>query len=410
MNIIHTSDWHLGNRLLGHNRQEEFRQFLDWMLEQMKACKADVLLISGDIFDSANPSDAARKLYSDFLSRADETGCKQVIVTAGNHDSALQLEVTAPLLERYHCRLVSRLTHDTAADCLIPVTDREGKEQALICAVPYLSVRDVALPAEADDEEGRRTAYTRGIAQLFAEVGEAAAAWKAAHPGCPVIGMGHLAVSGIEKTDSTHDIIGTLSTVSADIFPAAFDYTALGHIHRPSAADSAHRYCGSPLAMGMDEGAYEHHILLLETQGTDCRVRPIPVPAFTQMAQCRCDSEAALHRCVAELLEQHALHRRPIWLELLYSGGDISMDAVHSYLAEKLPEEAGHLCSAMRDIRALPAAAAGSEAAPAAESLQHYTPQSLFERRLREYAAEHPELDADKQAAVRELFLSLLTD
>lgn len=409
MNIIHTSDWHLGNRLLGYSRQEEFRQFLEWLLGQMKEQRADVLLISGDVFDSANPGDAARKLYCDFLSRADETGCKQVIVTAGNHDSALQLEVTRPLLERYHCTVVTRLTHDTAASCLIPVTNAAGTEQALICAVPFLRVGDVALPAAAEDEEGRRTAYTRGIAQLYAEVGELAAAWKAEHPGCPVIGMGHLAVSGIEKTASTHDILGTLSTVNADIFPAAFDYTALGHIHRPSAADSRHRYCGSPLAMGMDEGAYQHNILFLQTLGADCSVREIPVPPFTQMVQCRCTCEADLHRCVAGLTEQHTLHHRPVWLEVLYAGGDMSMEAVRTYLAEQLPESDGHKTAAMKDITAAVHTSAAADAA-AAETLQHYTPQGLFERRLNEYVTEHPELDADKQAAVRALFLSLLSD
>lgn len=410
MRIIHTSDWHLGNRLLGHSRQEEFQQFLDWLLEQMKEQRADVLLVSGDIFDTATPGETARQQYCDFLSRADQTGCKYVILTAGNHDSALQLDATNPLLERYHCNLVTRLTHENVATCLIPVASRDGKEQALVCAVPYLHVRDVALPAALDDEEGRRTAYPRGIAQLYEEVGKLAAAWKQEHPGCPIIGMGHLAVNGIDKTASTHDIVGTLSTVSADIFPEVFDYTALGHIHRPSMADIRHRYCGSPLAMGMDEGTYQHNILLMETQGTDYSTIEIPVPAFTQMAQCRCASEKELHDCVQGLLEQYALHHRPIWLELTYAGADISMELVRTYLAEALPVDNGHHFYAVKDYGACAGLVCSNTGENADETLQDYSPKTLFERKFSEFLAEHPEIDTEQQEAVRELFLSLLPE
>lgn len=410
MRIIHTSDWHLGNRLLGHSRQDEFQQFLEWLLKQMKELQADALLVSGDIFDTANPPEAARQQYCDFLARADETGCRHIIITAGNHDSPPQLEATRPLLARYHCSLVTRLTHEDAQKCLIPVASRDGREQALVCAVPHLHVRDVALSAALEDEEGRRTAYTRGIARLYGQVGELAAEWKTGHPGRPVIGMGHLTVSGIEKTASTLDIVGTLSSVSADIFPAAFDYTALGHIHRPSQTDSRHRYCGSPLAMDMDEGAYRHNILLLETRGTECRATEIPVPAFTQMAQCRCNSQEELHACVQGLLEQHALHHHPVWLELTYAGADISIELVRSYLAEHLPADQGHQTFAAKDPSACTGLSRNSAGGGADETLQNYTPETLFERKLTEFIAEHPEIDDAKQQAVRELFRSLLPE
>lgn len=407
MKIIHTSDWHLGNRLLGHSRQAEFEQFLDWLLTQLKEQQADALLISGDIFDNGTPGENARKLYCDFLSRADASGCRHIIITAGNHDSVAQLEVASPLMERYHCRIVTHLRHDTAAECLIPLTDAEGRECALVCAVPYLRVGDVALPAAAEDEEGRRTSYTRGIAALYAAVGELAAAWKAAHPGCPVIGMGHLSVAGVQATASTHDIVGTLSTVGADIFPAAFDYTALGHIHKPSADRSAkHQYCGSPLPMGMDEGSYEHKLLVVETQGTDCRVSELPVPSFTQMVLCRCDSEAELHVCAAELAARSREGAAPLWLEFVYTGGDMALSAVRNYLETALPESAVPCRLVRKEPRLHPAAALAET--PAETTLQHYTPQNLFERRLAEYAAEHPELTEERQAELRRLFLSLL--
>lgn len=412
MKIIHTSDWHLGNRLLGCSRQQEFRRFLDWLLDRLREEQADALLLCGDVFDTGTPGENARALYCDFLSRADAAGCRHIIITAGNHDSVAQLAVTAPLLRRHHCHLVTRLTAETAADCLIPLTDAEGRECALVCAVPYLRVGDVALPADADDEEGRRTSYTRGIAATYAAVGRLAAEWKAAHPGCPVIGTGHLSVAGVIPTASTHDIVGTLSTVERDIFPAVFDYTALGHIHRPSAAGEGRQlYCGSPLPMNMDEGSYEHKLLVLETQGTDCRVRSIPVPVFTQIVQCRCGSEAELHTYAAEIEARCRREGTPLWLDFIYTGGDLPLSSVRRYLAEKLPESLVPQRLVHGDTRstARPVPAAAAAEAPT-DTLQDYTPELLFERRLAEYAAEHPELGEDKQEELRRLFRTLLPD
>lgn len=406
MKFFHTSDWHLGNRLLGHSRSEEFRQFLNWLLEQMESEKPDALLISGDIFDTATPSESARELYCDFLSRADATGCRRIIVTAGNHDSAAQLEVTGPLLARYHSTLVARLTSKTAEDCLIPVTDAEGREKALICAVPYLRVGEVSLPAPADDEAARKSSYTRGIAAVYEAVGACAAAWKEANPGCPVIGMGHLCVTGIDKTASTRDIIGTDSSVNADIFPDVFDYTALGHIHKPSGEpDTRHRYCGSPLAMGMDEGAYEHKLLILETEGTRCRTRELPVPRFTQMVQRRCHSEEEVRRTAAELRELVRTEGHPLWLDMAYAGATPSVHAIRTLLTELLPEEEVPVTHVHPGDSAAPGE---RQAEPPETTLDNYSPLTLFERRMAEFAAEHPDLTDDKQADMRELFRSIL--
>ena len=68
MKLIHTADWHLGNQMHDINRTEEYRHFFKWLKEKIIQEKAEVLVISGDVFDVANPSVEARKLYFDFLS------------------------------------------------------------------------------------------------------------------------------------------------------------------------------------------------------------------------------------------------------------------------------------------------------------------------------------------------------
>ena len=102
MKILATSDWHLGNLFHGNDRLPEHKHFLQWLLVQIAEQKPDALLVAGDIFDNGNPSAAAQTVYYEFLADATHL-CPnmQIIITAGNHDSASRLEAPRPLLARY---------------------------------------------------------------------------------------------------------------------------------------------------------------------------------------------------------------------------------------------------------------------------------------------------------------------
>lgn len=100
MKILHTADWHLGQTFFTYDRREEHEAFLEWLREQIKQVEADVLLIAGDVFDTPNPSAASQQLFYRFLRRiTEENRALQVVVIAGNHDSAARLEAPNPLLE-----------------------------------------------------------------------------------------------------------------------------------------------------------------------------------------------------------------------------------------------------------------------------------------------------------------------
>ena len=70
MKLIHTADWHLGNTFHGHDRADEHVHFLSWLLEVVRQQRPDALIISGDIFDTANPPARAEKQFFDFLIQA----------------------------------------------------------------------------------------------------------------------------------------------------------------------------------------------------------------------------------------------------------------------------------------------------------------------------------------------------
>ncbi len=414
MRILHSSDWHLGNRLMEQSRQAEFVAFLDWLLHTMKEQRVDALLVCGDVFDSTTPSDKARELYCNFLSRADATGCRAVIITAGNHDSVQQLRVAAPLLARHHAHVVPELRTDMAADCLIPLHDAAGREAALVAAVPFLRVADVARRASVDAAEARRRAYVDGVADCYAAVAGAVREWKAAAPeraALPVIAMGHLSVSGAKTTASTRPaVIGTVEAVGAEVFDPVFDYVALGHIHQPaSLAGGRVRYCGSPLPMGFDEAALPHELLLLDVSPGRCEVSPIPVPRFALYEEATAASRDEVEKLLARLkqaAEEGGNTPLPVWLKLTYSGGDQSLRELGAALASAADE--CHL-KCFRTLRAASAHTPAGQAGDELPSLREMEPGQLFERRLNEWEAglETP-LEAEERAILTELFTQIL--
>lgn len=336
MKVLHTSDWHLGNRLLEKNRTEEFSDFTNWILQQLEEQQIDVLLISGDLFDNATPGDSTLQIYHDFLSKADKTGCRYIIMTGGNHDGVAALEASAPLLKRHHAYIVSSLKHDNIERCLIELHNEDGSTAALVCAVPYLRQREVSLSSTADEI---KHAYTRGIEALYAAVATKAEEWKLAHPGLPVICMGHLTVGGAVVTPSTQKLIGTIEEVSRNIFPEVFDYVALGHIHKGYTMDNKRVcYCGSPLPMGIDE-TEDRHVLITEFNDGAVTVTKQTVPLFTLPVKSECNSLAELEALPAALQQQaQELGSKRICLQLVYGGTDANCDEVRATAAQLLKD------------------------------------------------------------------------
>lgn len=407
MKILHTSDWHLGNRMMNCSRTEEFSSFLLWLLNLMRKEKPDVLLISGDVFDTASPGDVSREMYCRFLSQADATGCRSVVITAGNHDGIAHLESARPLLKRHHCAVVTRLNAENAESCLIPITDDSHREIGLVCAVPFLRPNEVSLDAEEEDEEARKTAYTRGVAAVFERVGEWAEVWKRSHPGCPVVAMGHLPVQGVEKTASTRSPLGTLDVVHEDIFPPVFDYVALGHIHKPSRRlESRILYCGSPLPMGVDEASEDRQVLIVEwKEGVRC-ARAVAVPPFTRFPRAVCSNKEDLDDTLARLSKEAEDSDVPLWFSLTYAGGDLPYDELQEKVRQALPTEKVPVIATRLDFGPRSGEFFG---AYTGTKLSDFTPENLFRKRWAEYEATHPGI-ATQRSSLEELFRSLLDD
>ncbi len=264
MRILHTADWHLGARLVERSRHDEHVRFLDWLITTLREENIDALLISGDVFDAANPPQEAISLYFDFIKRLADLKTIQTIITGGNHDSASHLNAPRELLKRFNVHVFGHAENT--------ITDLGD---AIVAAVPFLRERDLRQAGEGQPlstvDEQLRQAIRRHYADQLARCQVIA-------KDRPIIAMGHLTVAGAATTESERDIhIGNLGAVGAGIFEG-FHYTALGHLHRPQKVGDMEnvRYSGSPIALSFSEAADVKSVVVLDTDGMQLALLPIP--------------------------------------------------------------------------------------------------------------------------------------
>ena len=329
MKVLHTSDWHLGRALYGRKRYDEFDHFLAWLAQTIEAETVDLLLVAGDVFDTATPSNRAQELYYRFLCRVAGSCCRHVVVIAGNHDSPTFLNAPKELLRALDVHVVGAMGSDPV-DEVIVLGDRDRPE-AIVCAVPYLRDRDLrtATPGETIDDKNAK--LVEGLRDHYQAVCEEAerqrtALVEAGHPQVPLIAMGHLFTAGGRTVDGDgvrELYVGSLVYVEREVFPPVIDYLALGHLHVPQAVAGLdhYRYSGSPLPMGFGEASQQKQVVLIEFAGITPKVATIPVPCFQRLVRIGGTIEEILAR-LAVLQEEGS----NAWLEIEYTGRDLVGD------------------------------------------------------------------------------------
>lgn len=265
MILLHTADWHIGQYFFGYDRKEEHIFFFDWLKKTIKEQQVDVLLVAGDVFDSPNPSAESQKIYYRFLREiTTDNPNLQIVIIAGNHDSAGRLEAPNPLLEEMnvYVRGLLRKTEDGEIDyqqLFIPLS-KDGGVKAWCIAVPYLRQGDYP----------NAESYAKGVSALYDKLHSELQQIK--ENDLPVVVMGHLQATGSEISEndrSERTIIGGLECISPEVFDKKdIVYTALGHLHKPQRVSKREnvRYAGSPLPMSFAEKNYKQGANLIEIE------------------------------------------------------------------------------------------------------------------------------------------------
>ncbi len=278
MRILHTSDWHIGHRLYEQDRIEEHDQFLDWLLTTVQAHAIDVLLVAGDIFDTALPSSEATDLYYRFLFRLYSETRAHAIITAGNHDSATHLAAPQEFLKMGRIHVIGVASEPAACVVTLP----SENPSVAIAAVPYIYESDLShISFETEPERAAR--YRERLKAFYRQCVECMP------PGLPKILMGHLYVQGGKVGDSERNVqIGGATAMRISDFPDDVTYVALGHLHRPHAIGGARcpvQYAGSPLPLRFNEANHSKKVYLLDvpTAG-DMQVEEIELPVFKDLS------------------------------------------------------------------------------------------------------------------------------
>ena len=268
--ILHTADWHLGQTFFGYDRTEEHGVFLNWLAEEIRQKEIDALIIAGDVFDVSNPSAASQSMYYQFIYRVTaENPYLQIVIVAGNHDSAARLEAPLPLLQamRTEVRGVVRKLEGGEIDydhLTVELKNRQGEVELLCMAVPFLRQGDYP----AVQTEGNP--YAEGVRELYAQLLQRL--WKRRTENQAILAIGHLQATGseiAEKDYSERTVIGGLECVSPEAFSEQIAYTALGHIHKAQRVSGREnvRYAGSPIPMSFAEKHYHHGVVMVTFDG-----------------------------------------------------------------------------------------------------------------------------------------------
>lgn len=244
MKILHTSDWHLGHTLYGHDRTEEQTEMLRQMADIVKEEKPDVFLLCGDVYHTPQPSAAVQTMFSDaMVSIHNANPCMTIIVTAGNHDSATKHEIFSTPWKALNVYAIGSLSKDSPHDHIIKIGDK-----GFVVALPYTYEKNMP---EDFFQQALNAAAEMNTEQL------------------PIVMTAHLTLRGCDYAghdNGSEYSVGGIDSFDISQMGSGYDYLALGHIHHQQFVHTGQhnvRYSGSPLEVSFDE-RYAHSVSIVE--------------------------------------------------------------------------------------------------------------------------------------------------
>jgi exonuclease SbcD len=290
MRLLHTSDWHLGRSFHGVGMLDAQRSFVDQLVGAVSSHGIDVVLIAGDVYDRALPGVDVVGLLDDALVRLTGAGAT-VVLTSGNHDSAIRLGFASRLLERGGVHLRTRLA-DLDQPLILPLEPAGAAPGAVLAiyGIPWLEPRLVAEQLGA--EPASHFAVTRAATDRI----RGDLARRGAEGTVHSVVLAHTFASGGISSDSERDLsIGGVGAVPLDLFDD-FSYTALGHLHGRQTLSPTVRYSGSPLAYSFSEAKHVKGSWLVD-------VGPEGVTGVSELSWEAPRKLAVLRGGISELLE-----------------------------------------------------------------------------------------------------------
>ncbi len=289
MRILHTSDWHLGKNLEQISRLDEQREFIDCLCKMVEEQSINLVLVTGDVYDTYNPSASAEELFYEAIDRLNNKGKRAVVVIAGNHDNPERLCAASPLAYKNGIILLGYPGSDAGiyntSGGYIKIKDSgpgwfelclpDCEHNAIIITLPYPSEsRLEEVLSKQADEALLQKAYSEKVGSIFSLLSEKF------RVDTINLAMGHIFLKGGKESESERTLqVGGALTVDSSVLPSNAHFVALGHLHRPQEIRNAPCpvfYSGSPLAYSFSEAEHSKAVYIIDAiPGQKAKINPV---------------------------------------------------------------------------------------------------------------------------------------
>ncbi len=263
MKFLHTSDLHLGRQLNEIKLLEDQKVILTQIADIAVSEGVDAVLIAGDVYQKASPQAEAMAAFDDFVTQLTAKGIRMYIIS-GNHDSAQRISYFSALLKKSGVYMSENF--DGTLQC-IPVQDEYGEID--IWMLPFL--RPVSVRRFYPEEKIESYQDAVQVVLKNAEI----------DPEKRNLLLCHQFITGAETSDSEEKSVGGLDNIDAGVFDA-FDYVALGHIHKPQRVmRDTLRYAGSIMKYSLSEVSHRKSVTIVDMGGKgriDMHTVPLKAP------------------------------------------------------------------------------------------------------------------------------------
>lgn len=269
MKFFHLSDLHIGLKLMNRDLREEQMDILRQVIDLAREEQPDAVVIAGDIYDKAVPAAEAVEVFDSFITELKRAVPEaEMMLISGNHDSGLRLNCFREILDEQKVHMIG-LPPRREEEYIEKVTLQDEFGPVNFYLLPFVKPSMVKQIVGVD-ENGNNLSYDATLHKLIAreEVNTAERNVLVSHQFYLPVGEN---AESVERMDSEIRTVGNIDAVASDVLEA-FDYAALGHIHKPMKVGSElYRYCGTPLACSVSEAGQKKGVIMVEIGEKDSK-------------------------------------------------------------------------------------------------------------------------------------------
>ena len=269
MKFFHLSDLHIGLKLMNRDLREEQMDILRQVTDLAREEQPDAIVIAGDIYDKAVPAAEAVEVFDSFITELKRAVPEaEMMLISGNHDSGLRLNCFREILDEQKVHMIG-LPPRREEEYIEKVTLQDEFGPVNFYLLPFVKPSMVKQIVGVD-ENGNNLSYDATLHKLIAreEVNTTERNVLVSHQFYLPVGEN---AESVERMDSEIRTVGNIDAVASDVLEA-FDYAALGHIHKPMKVGSElYRYCGTPLACSVSEAGQQKGVIMVEIGEKDSK-------------------------------------------------------------------------------------------------------------------------------------------